>query len=206
MPVTARATRRSRRWWSTTATRCRWRRNRPRWPKASRVKTCSPWYWSSSVPIRPTMPTSCCRPPPSSSTWMCTRPTAIHTSWPTTRLSRRWARPCQTPRSSAAWPSAWALSSRALPIATRTSLPKPSWPRTRARQASAGTPSRRRGGKNSTCRRRRLPRAALPRRPASASSTRRSCAATASIPCPTTCPRTRHPRPRRNWQRAIRWR
>jgi anaerobic selenocysteine-containing dehydrogenase len=68
--------RRWKRWWSTTATRWRWRRNRPRWWPVSSATTCSPWCWSTFSPTPPTVPTTCCPPPPSWSTWTCTPATA----------------------------------------------------------------------------------------------------------------------------------
>ncbi len=50
-----------------------------RWWPASRARTCSPWCWSSSRPTPPTMPTTCCRPPRSSSTGTSTPATATPT-------------------------------------------------------------------------------------------------------------------------------
>ncbi|MNM88422.1 hypothetical protein D3C81_1006380 [compost metagenome] len=205
-PIPCRARRGSRRWWSTTATRSRWRRNPARWPKASRAKTCSPWCSSISTPIPPTTPISCCRPPRSSSTPTCTRPTATPIFSPTTPRSHRWARRCPIPRSSAGWRSAWVSPTRVSPTATRTSPRRRSCRAMRAPPASAGRHSRNRAGRSWHWRRHRSPKAAFPPPRASASSIPSRWRATASTRCLTTCRSTSPRRPRRNSRRATRWR
>ena len=109
------------------------------------------------------MPTTCCRPPRSSSTWTCTPATATPTCCSTSRRSRRWARPSPTRRSSASWPRAWASTSPASPTATRRWRAAPSAERGRLRRAA-----RARAGSSCRCPRRRSPRAASPRPTASA--------------------------------------
>ena len=72
---------------STTRIRWQWRRIRRGWRAVSRARICSRWCSSTSRPIPPTMRTSCCRRPRSSSTSMWSSPTATTTWWPTIRRS-----------------------------------------------------------------------------------------------------------------------
>ena len=116
-----------------------------------------------------------------------TIPTATSTRSRTTRRSRRWAKRCRTPRSSAASRRAWASTSRASATATRTSRAGVSPRRARAqgfdwdalKQRRLAAARRARGAT------RRSRKAAFPRRRASASSGQRNAGARrAMIRCP----------------------
>ena len=201
-------TRRSARSTCTTRTRSPSRPTRDACARASRARTCSASCTRSSGPTRPTSRTSCCRRPRSSSSSTCTRRTGTCTRSRTIRRSRRWARRCPTPRSSAVSPRAWASPSPASAIPTRR------WP---APRGSATTPRRATStstrccatdGSASTCPpcTRRSRRAIFRRRRASANSRVRRWPRRARIPCPTTCRRASRRPAIPSSQGATRWR
>ena len=135
------------------------------------------------------MPTTCCRPPRSSSTWTCTPPTATPTRCSTSRRSRRWARRGRTRRSSASWPRAWA-STDACFADSDEAMARGAFEPERVdfdalrEQGWVKLPLAR-----GAVRRRRLPHAQRQ----GAWSTRRAWA------CPTTCPTTKARSRRRSW-------